>query len=78
MLWFKLEHFSVEKIKEIYGKMGENQAYDKNDWETILAQAWNVLSHKNYWGTIEYSEEDKCYFGKVAEKIYKMITGEVE
>lgn len=30
------------------------------------------------WGTIEYSEEDKCYFGKVAEKIYKMITGEVE
>ena len=27
----------------------------------------NLLSYKNYNGTVEYSKEDKCLFGKVIE-----------
>ena len=49
--------------------MGNNnviQLYvDNKDWDAIFAQACNVLSYKNYKGTIEHSEEDKCFFGKV-------------
>lgn len=38
---------------------------EEKEWDAIFAQACNVLFHKNYRGTIEYSEEDKCFFGKV-------------
>ena len=39
--------------------------YDEKEWDALFAQACNVLSYKNYRGTVEYSEDDKCFFGKV-------------
>ena len=38
---------------------------EEKEWDTLFAQACNVLSYKNYRGTIEYSEEEKGFFGKV-------------
>ena len=38
---------------------------EEKEWDAIFAQACNVLSYKNYRGTVEYSEEDKCFFSKV-------------
>ena len=39
-----------------------HELYEEKERDALFAQACNVLSHKNYRGTVEYSEDDKCFF----------------
>ncbi len=43
----------------------KTKIYDEKDWDALFAQACNVLSYKDYRGTVEYSDDDNCFFGKV-------------
>ena len=38
---------------------------EETEWDTIFEQMCNTMRYRGYNGTIEYSEEGACYFGKV-------------
>ena len=43
----------------------DDEWLEEKEWDVLFAQACNVLSYKNYRGTIEYSENETGFFGKV-------------
>lgn len=53
------------------GKVGkaviqkDDEWREEKEWDIMFLQMSNAMVYKDYNGTIEYSEEDKCFFGKV-------------